>query len=250
MRIKFNINCISNSIFNVCLSPNLETQQTVIFSTTDDHEMIEHLIQTESEHLINSEKTTFIVDNKTWKLWFSIMNYTLTLVQKIKAKQWHWQQQTMNTAIKKNHFTFFLYLYICHIHLSIHIQIRSTQKQFRIHFYIRHNYYHLVRTFCFVNIFCYSNNSFWFQFLFNLFYIYSKISSSTKYLSLRKAHSLKHLLFFLFLHLSLLFSNLFYICQFLLSSLLKHFISMRWILLTFLKHKKSSFKIITLISNL
>jgi len=87
MRIKFNINCISNSIFYVCLSPNLETQQTVIFSITDDHEVIEHLIQTESEHLINFEKIIFIVNSKTQKLQFSIMNYTLTLVQKIKAKQ-------------------------------------------------------------------------------------------------------------------------------------------------------------------
>jgi len=49
--------------------------------------MIEHLIQTESEHLINSEKTTLIADNKTQKLSFSIMNYTSTLVQKMKAKQ-------------------------------------------------------------------------------------------------------------------------------------------------------------------
>jgi len=107
VRIKFSINCISNSIFYVCLSSNLETQQTVIFSITDDHKTIEHLIQTESEHLINFEKTTFIVNSKTWKLWFSIMNYTLTLVQKMKAKQWHWQQQTMNTVIEKKSFYFF-----------------------------------------------------------------------------------------------------------------------------------------------
>ena len=69
------------------LLSNLETQQTVIFSTTGDHEVIEHLIQTESEHLINSEKTSLIVNSKTQKLQFSIMNYTLTLVQKMKAKQ-------------------------------------------------------------------------------------------------------------------------------------------------------------------
>ncbi len=50
------------------LLSNLETQQTVIFSTTDDHEAIEHLIQTESEHLIDSEKISFIVNSKTQKL--------------------------------------------------------------------------------------------------------------------------------------------------------------------------------------
>jgi len=71
----------------VCLSSNLKTQQTVIFSTTDDHKMIEHLIQTESEHLIDSEKTIFIVNSKTQKLQFSIINYTSTLVQKMKAEQ-------------------------------------------------------------------------------------------------------------------------------------------------------------------
>ena len=65
MRIKFNINYTSNSIFYVCLSSNLETQQTVIFSITDDHKIIEHLIQTESEHLIDFEKFIFIVNSKT-----------------------------------------------------------------------------------------------------------------------------------------------------------------------------------------
>ena len=49
----------------MCLSPNLETQQTVIFSITDDHETIKHLIQTKSEYLIDFEKTTLIVDSKT-----------------------------------------------------------------------------------------------------------------------------------------------------------------------------------------
>jgi len=128
MRIKFNINCISNSIFYVCLSPNLETWQTVIFSTTDDHEVIEHLIQTESEHLINSEKTTLIAGNKTWKLWFFIMNYTLTLVQKMKAKQWHWQQQTMNIVIeKKSFYSFSLFSYSSYLSLYTYSDQKHTE---------------------------------------------------------------------------------------------------------------------------
>jgi hypothetical protein len=58
------------------------------------------------------------------------MNHTSTLLQKMKVKQWHWWQQTINTVTKKNHLTFFFHILIS----SLHIQIKSTQTQFRISF--------------------------------------------------------------------------------------------------------------------